>query len=680
MPEVNATDPVVKRWLDEIALARKDRHDRWVQRGKKVIDRYRDERTETELAHSGHKMNILWSNVETLKPALYARTPKPSVQRRNKDRDPVGKWAAIVLERCLSYSVAVYDFDYVMRSDVTDYLLPGRGQAWVCYRPEFDGEYVSFEYAECKYVHWQDFLTNPARTWEEVWWVAKRAYLTRDEIKRDRKFASVKTEEIVLDHKPDDKGAKDAVGEQSAKATVWEIWSKSDRKVYFIAPGYAGGPLAVIDPPVRYDGFFPCPRPLTASTDTDSIIPIPDFAQYQDQADEIDLLTNRIGLLSKALRVSGVYDGAQKSIERLLADGTDNQLIPVDNWAMMADKGGLKGVVDWFPLDQVVGALQQCYLAREQAKQTLYEVTGIGDIIRGATDANETATAQQIKSQWGSLRIRDRQAEVQRFARDLFRLKAEVIAEQFSPETIKDMSKVTLLTEREKSLIAQAQQLMQDYQQQATALQQQGVAPPPPPQIPQIPPEMLKMLNEPSFDQVVALLKNERLRGFTIGVETDSTIQPDENAERENRVQLVTAMSQYMPVMADAVSKVPESADMMGEFLMFVLRGWNGGEQLESTVENFVDQIKNRAANPQPPQPTPDAVLKAETEKQIKGAELQQRERESQREASSEARKQQIEVGKAIADTAVESQRLGHEAESVAMDRARVFSEEPSSD
>jgi hypothetical protein len=44
----------------------------------------------------------------------------------------------------------------------------------------------------------------------------------------------------------------------------------------------------------------------------------------------------------------------------------------------------------------------------------IYEVTGISDIVRGQGNAQETATAQEIKSQWGSLRIRKLQKQIER--------------------------------------------------------------------------------------------------------------------------------------------------------------------------------------------------------------------------------------------------------------------------
>src|SRR6185437_7389968 len=103
-------------------------------------------------------------------------------------------------------------------------------------------------------------------------------------------------DEIALDHKEDKSSS-----ESTSKAVVWVIWDSKSKRVLHIATGYTQAPIGVMPPPVAFDGFFPRPRPLNATTSTDSTIPTPDFDQYVDQADEIDMLTQRIGLLAKAL-------------------------------------------------------------------------------------------------------------------------------------------------------------------------------------------------------------------------------------------------------------------------------------------------------------------------------------------------------------------------------------------
>src|ERR1019366_118542 len=83
-------------WMGEDRIAGKE-EEKWHKRARKIVQRYRDERPQT--TNSVHRFNILWSNVQTLIPALYARTPKPDVQRRWLDQDDTGRLASLILER-----------------------------------------------------------------------------------------------------------------------------------------------------------------------------------------------------------------------------------------------------------------------------------------------------------------------------------------------------------------------------------------------------------------------------------------------------------------------------------------------------------------------------------------------------------------------------------------------------
>src|SRR5690606_38618659 len=98
--------------------------------------------------------------------------------------------------------------------------------------------------------------------------------------------------------------------------------------------------------------------------------------------------------------------------------------------------GGLDSAIAWFPMEPTGLALRELVQQREQNKSNIYEVTKIADVMRGVSDPSETLGAQQLKAQWGSMSIHAMQREVARFCRDLFRLKAEVIANQMSWDTL----------------------------------------------------------------------------------------------------------------------------------------------------------------------------------------------------------------------------------------------------
>jgi hypothetical protein len=627
---------LARKWRAEIAAAEKA-HKKFVQRGQKIEKIYNDERDmNTERARL---FNILWSNVETLRPAVYMQTPKAKAVRRYRDRDPVARLGAQMLERCVQTSCELYDFDHTMDQAVRDRLLPGRGQVWVSYVPTLVGSgedaQLAYESVVADYVPWQDFLHSVAKTWTDVWWVAKRFHKSKSELPKwleERGLEPKQAGLIAMDCAPDSDKTDDGLKDERAKAQLWEIHDKVAGVVHFLAPGSGEHAyLGKVPPPVRFRDFFPCPRPLLATTTAKSCIPTPDYALYQDQAEELNRITARIGVLQKALKVAGVYASESAELASLLESG-DNRMIAVKDWAMFAEGGGVKGRIEWFPVEHVAEVLKSLYEIREQAKQTLYEVSGIGDILRGATDPDETATAQGIKAKWGSLRVRRVQKDVQRFAADIMRLKAEVIAEAFGFEEIMRMAGVD-------------QELLAKYIPQL----------PPPPMPEGAPPDpmmqqQMQMQQQQAttrfLKQVEAMLRDDTSRSFRIDVETDSTLEPDQAEEKQTAVEFMTAATGFMEAAAPMAAQGPEAAKLVGEMLLFGVRRFDKVDQLEQTIEQAVEA----ASKPRPPQPDPE-MIKTEAEIKRGDAKLKIEARKADTQIAAIERKTEAEIMSTVATT-----------------------------
>lgn len=676
------TDELTAKWVPVIQAYEREA-EKWTKRARKIIKRYKDERADHD---KSSKFNVLWSNIETLKPALYAQTPKPEVERRFKDADAAGRVAADVLERCLSYSLNNNAFGSVMRQAVLDYLLTGRGTAWARYVPHMrdvepesvqdDGVQVTddaenepvqevyYEEVLPDYVHWEDFGHTVARTWEEVTAVWRKVYLTRAQLVE--RFGEEIGNAVPLDFTP--KGLnEEKIDENLKKATIYELWDKDTRTAIWLSKNF-GKVLDERDDPLKLDKFFPCPKPIHATLGNDSLIPVPDYVQYQDQAGEMDELTGRIASITKAIKVVGVYDGSAQGLERMLSEGVENQLIPVDQWAAFAEKGGIKGVVDWMPIEQVIKTLLGLYDAREKVKNDLYEITGMSDIIRGQTNANETATAQNIKTKFVTLRLSEKQREIQRFARNVIEIMGQVIAGHFSIGTIRDMSGVKLLTAVEKQQIQQAQQQWQMIQQQAAQqAMQQGQQPPQmPPQLQQIlNQDRLDLLKEPTWEEVDALLKDNAARCFRIDIETDSTIEADEQQEKQDRMEMIQAVGGFLEKAAMAPT---EMQPLLGELLMFGIRAFRVGKSVESSFQELVDQLREKAKQPpQPPQPDPTEMAKIQATSQAKQAEMRQtaqlEQQRMQAEQQMEQFRQQLEQQRIERQNEIEAQRAAQDAQ-----------------
>lgn len=122
-------------WCAQIDQYNKDAQ-KWQARTKKIIKRYKNDRG--DVANTPNKFNILWSNVQTLSPALYDRAPTPNIDRRFQNDDKLGTVSAMVLERCVSFFIDNDSFDDIMIQVVLDRLLGGRGVAWARYEPTFE--------------------------------------------------------------------------------------------------------------------------------------------------------------------------------------------------------------------------------------------------------------------------------------------------------------------------------------------------------------------------------------------------------------------------------------------------------------------------------------------------------------------------------------------------------------
>jgi hypothetical protein len=473
------------------------------------------------------------------------------------------------------------------------------------------------------YVYWEDFRCTPARTWEEVTWCARRVYMSKEEVVK--RFGE-EFKNINLTHVPQgldemlksgfDKGDAEAM----KKAEIWEIWDKSSECVYWVAEGED----KLLDhkyDPYGLDNFWPLPKPLYATQTTDTLVPVPDYVLYQDQADEIDKLTNRIALLIEALKVVGVYDASQTGIQRMLTEGFDNQLIPVDSWAAFSEKGGVKGTIDFLPLDQTVMALQQCYAAREQAKQVVYDVTGLSDIIRGSSVASETATAQQIKGQYASMRLKRMQMDVAMFASELLRIKAQLMCDLYSPENLIEMSGIMGTDD--------------------------GVY----------------------AEQAIQLMKSEPARNYRIEIASDSLVEMDEQAEKQSRTEFLTAFGQAMQNSLPIMQQSPEMAPLIGEALMFVVRTFKGGRSLEAALETTLEKLN--APKP-PPGPSPEQ-MQAQAQQQLEQAKMQAT---MQAEQAKMQASQQMEQMKAQTTAQVEQfkaqqniqlEQMRHESEQIKM-------------
>ena len=634
-------DHTYEDWYNTIAQYERTFKE-WEGRADKIVKRYRDESRSRN--NPTAKFNILWSNVQTITPAVFARLPRPDVSRRFRDNDPVGRVASMMLERALEYEIEHYgDYSSAMKQCVQDRLLGGRGTAWVRYEPHIvgqmggeangapedgfqvtedtdeaeteggiyreDQERIEYECAPVDYVYWRDFGMTVARTWEEVTAVWRKVYMERPALVE--RFGEELGGRIPLDTKPDtSKNFNEKMGEGSREALIYEIWDKTSGQVIWLSKSM-GKILDTRDDPLQLENFWPCPKPMFSTLTTDSLIPVPDFVLYQDQARQLDTLADRIDGFIQALRVRGVYDASEPSLARLFTEGENNALLPVKNYAAFSEKGGMAGAINLVDIAPIAQALNMSYQAMDQVKGQIYEIMGIADIQRGQTDPNETLGAQIIKSNNASGRLKTMQHEVVNFATALLQIKAQIICQHFTEDTIVKISGAMQLSPQDQQLIPQA----------------------------------------------LMLLKDEPAKNFRIEVTTDSMIYQDEQQEKQDRVEFLTAVSQFMQTALPVAQGVPELTPLLMEMLKFGVTAFKAGKGLEGLIDETADQFREQAeqAKGQPKPPSPEQQ-KMQMQMQIEQSKMQAEQQKM-------AMQQQIEQAKIQGQIELEKAKQEYQAQ-----------------
>lgn len=577
-----------RRWLVELAAAKKAAK-KWQKAGDRITKAFLDEREDALLLNET-RLNVFSSNIVTLRAMLFGNVPRVEVGRRYEDaNDDAARVAAEMIERIANADISK-QFSYAIGCALDDRLLVGCGIARVRYDAKFESVQVPpflgndgtelapgyeredkvFEAAPIDYINWRDVLWSPARTWDEVRWIGFKNYMTRDQCRE--RFGEKIGDAIPLGTTKRSQSRGGIEDDPWQKGEVWEIWCLEHRTVYWIAEG-----MDVIcdakEDPLQLTGFFPCPQFMLANPTSRQYAPRADYILAQDQYEELNLVSTRITLLEKAIKVVGVYDKTADGVQRMLTEGTENTLIPVDNWAMFAEKGGIRGQTDWLPLEQISGALDKLREYRTELIGLLYQVTGMSDIMRGASNASETATAQSIKAKFASVRVQSMQDDFARFATDLQRLRIEVVVNHFDDETIVSQSNMANTPDAE--YIPQALQLLR------------------------------------------------KLDAFRISVKSETLAAQDLAAIRQEKTEFIAGLAQFLTAAQPVIDKYPASAPTLLEMLKWTMAGFKGASTIEGVLDKAIAQLQqNPPQAPQDPNAGKDKAAQAKMQGDLKREEM----------------------------------------------------------
>ena len=488
--------------------------------------------------------SFFWSSIETQKPFLYFKQPKPYLERLSKYNSEAEQVAAKILERALEWNLKQFDFDSVIKYARNDYLIFGTGILWESYEAEFETidleelpesvEIKTSEKVVTRYVDPLDFVADPTQNgiFENIGWLARCIHLSKEKIKSffgaDTLERLIQKQIVPLDSNDD------------FVLDVYEIWDKEEKKVYWFIFEADDFFLCQKDDPLGLSGFFPMAKPIFSSMTNDSLIPVSDFQMIEGLLEEFSGLTERMRLLMNAIKVSGVYDASFSRLSDIF--DKDVTLVGLHDFERLKEAGGIKGAIDFIPIDQYIKALEVLIQRKESLKQEIFAITGVSDIMRGSSDKVETATAVEKKTNFGTLRNQDRQNDMHRFIMDCYRIKAELICEQFST-----------------SLLERFMSLEEGYSYQV-------------------------------IQEAVLLLKNNKMRDMVLNIETDAFF--DQEKKAKDTIFAIETISKMLTNGVNVVSQEPLLLPLYRQMISKVTSQVQGARHFENVIDKAFLEIE----------------------------------------------------------------------------------------
>jgi hypothetical protein len=617
---------------------------------------------------------IFWSNTQTLKPLLFSKLPKVNITQSFFKDDEISRIASEVVERLITYLLKESDAENQIEKIRDAYLIQGIGIPRIVFVPpepieskskkkktikNEEGEEIETEEEETFYdvdeekksfklefVDYQHFLKSTEKEWERVRWIAFKKYYSRAELINyfgEEIGKKVKMSNTKFEHLPQ----QEQENEIFQLCEVWEIWDKENQICHFITFAGEGAVLSSEKEFYNLKNFFPIPMPMGLNENR-SLLPLPLYKQYKNLAEDLSRLHDRIVNLTDQAKFTGAYTSfaEQKDIENIM-NGEDGEFSALQTTANIDDA---RKLIVFKPLTEIANTITILRNEKTQLKIDIQEITGLSDILRGATVASETATAQQLKGNFAISRIQPLQKEVEFTIRDTIRLLTELAVEKLP---LVEIIKITGLKIVDVGLILNnARQTIEinkqeaidllnpqdpDYQQKLMMLEQQaqvGLEKTKKDLQEQLKGFVIELKNLPKLNKI---LKDDKMRCISIDIETDSTIKIDQNQEKIDRMEYVRTISQTLQALAPAVQTGIINKKALSEMIIFASKPLKVGRNLEDYL---------REEQPVEEKPDPQAML-AQAQIELQQQELQLKQQEIMGKLDIE--QQKVNVNKATA-------------------------------
>lgn len=684
----DTSEPSIKFWISQIDAAKKAAKT-YLENSRNAWEEYLGTRQNP----SSYKIKIgvpvddarypiFWSSVRTIQPALYSATPIIAVEKMFADLpDPVARDGCIFLERLSNYLMRCFPLDRVMYSTRDDFIITGKNTPRVCFESEIskysDKQYYTLTeaqdsngnvvqtwvnsegeiledpstlkqddtgsyteeieenlekvYSKLLPVRYDDLLHTPnARHWEEIDWIAYKCMMLKADVRE--RFGSEIANEIPYTSQSANAGTEEKETLPSRYAHIWELWDKRSKKVFWIAEGYNAKFLDTKEDPYELPGFFPSPPFVLGTVGPDNLYAVPDFVQLRPLIDQLHGMSRRLRVLVRAARRRFVYDASITELEDVASSSSEAEGIGISMFQQqIVDKGGIDKVVQWFPLQDVVEAIQQMSQVMQQYADTFNEMWGIPDILRGATDPSETAAAQQLKGKYVSLRFSTVQREFQRMVRDSIEMVCDLALSKFPEEKLKEVMGIRFESEEVQA----------------------------------------------RWPQTLLMLRNKEERKVRLSIQTDSTISMNDDIKAQQRSELAKTLFDGIQAVANVQQVSPSMTAVAAQTLEYVVRGLKDGKEVEDRLSAAIDQMLQPQ---QPPPPPPDyqaAALQIEQQKvtsqsMANNADAQLKAQQQQIDYVLESNKAMNDIRVKMSELQLRAQELQIEAQKVGVMSERV--------
>lgn len=600
-------------------------YQKWFKQASKLSKMYRNQEAEAESDEYSTtrkaKYNLLYRNIKVKMPYLVPFIPTATVTRQNQDSDPVARCSSEILERSCNKFIEDECLKQQLDKVKLDSELCGIGQLWVNYSldvedtelgPILKSENIDFEYINCF-----DYLHNVASKREEITWVAKRVRLSKSEFKK--RFPDVDVSTVPFTSNTDLQYSADVWSEFGVDRrdrgadtiSIWEVWDKTEKKVYCFAPVMQSGDL-LEEKDYPYDIEFPCvPEGLMFDEFNDNLIPTPRHAQCLDQYEKIDYLTNEIFEALDLIGIYGAYDESCEGFDKIFDPDNKNSLVAIKDAIKYVEKGGLAGAMTWYDPTAAINVITSLNTERDLLIKDVQGILGVYDVLEGETNPQEAYGTNKLKGTFGTQRLQEDQSKVIFFTQEVLKIACSIISQMFEPESLIRVSTI-------------------DYSSEAPQL----------------------------FLPAIQLLKDNGLRDTRLEISSEEVKAYTDESYKQRIVELWKVVFEMLTQSAQMIQSIPEMAVICKTALMSTVRGYRVGRTTENLLEQAIDaairQYQQNQANKGPSVEDKIAqaeLTKAQAQAQKVQVDAQKAAAELQLKGSKDNTQNQIEVAKLNAQT-----------------------------